>query len=128
MPTNLEGLETALRTEFSSDVSFAASLPSTFTTPSVVVAPADPYLEVSSMGEVKESWDVLVCVSTKDNKSSIAQMRQLSLRVMRAVQSVGAIWRSAGGPRLTGGDDRTKVVSVNRVDFKYVPSTEIPTP
>lgn len=116
----------ALRTEFTGEVSFAPSLPSTLTTPSVVVVPADPFLENETFGEIRESWDILAVVSFKDKASGVDQMRELSLRIRNVVARNGGYWQSAT-PRSPIGDDQSKVISVNSIYFKY-PTTEITNP
>jgi hypothetical protein len=117
----------ALSAEFGADVSFSGAPPSTFTAPSVVVVPDETFLSPETHGLVKESWEVLVVVSLKDPAKGIEQMRQISLRVMRAAHSVGAVWRSATGPFVVGGDtNKSLVASKNKVDFKYPPVDHLP--
>jgi hypothetical protein len=93
----------------------------------VVVVPAEPFIEPATHGLVKETWEVLVVVSLKDPEKGIDQMRQISLRVMRAAQPIGAVWRSASSPHVVS-PDKGLVASKNKIDFKYPPADELPTP
>ena len=122
MSSMIERLVEALTHEFANEVVFQPFMPATLTIPSVVVSPGDPFLIPATHGMVEERWDVLVAVAMKDGGSGILQMRDLSLRVLRATVSVGGIWREASGPRrLT--DDRQSVVSSNTISFRYQPPT-----
>jgi hypothetical protein len=122
MPTMIERLTTALATEFANEVVFSEAPPSTVSVPSVIVSPADPYLLPSTRGAVEERWDVLVAVSLKNKAVGIAQLRDISLRVHKAANSVGATWHSASGPRsLLDEKGRSSVISANLVTFQYPP-------
>lgn len=125
MTDGLDRLEQALRDEFKTEVAFHSSIPSVLRAPSVVVTPGDPYLDPGTHGTVVERWDVLVVVSTIDSASGIKQMRDLSLRVRKAVTGVGALWRRASGPRLPSGTEQVKglVLSVNQIEFRFDPGS-----
>ena len=122
MTTMIERLTDALAAEFANEIVFAAAPPAVISVPSVIVSPSDPYLEPWTHGMIQEHWDVLVAVSLKDKATGLAQMRDLSLRVHRVANSVGAIWRSASGPRrLLDEQGRASVISSNLVSFQYPP-------
>lgn len=118
-------LTAALTAEFTGEIIFAEAVPAVLSVPSVVVSPGDPYLEPSTHGTITERWNVLVVVSLKDKISGLNQMRELSLRVQRAVNSAGGTWRSASGPRTLGDEARLSVISENVVTFSYAPATQI---
>ena len=115
---------TALRVEFSGDVTFMAQVPKQVTPPSVVVSPGDTYLEPRDVAGslIREHWIVFVAVSTKNMAGGLNTMRENSLRVRRAANSVGAVWTGASGPRRLAyqqtGDTET-VVSFNNIHFRY---------
>lgn len=111
----------ALAEEFAQEVVFYPSPPSALTAPSVAVIPGDPFLEPNTQGLVLERWDVWIVASLKSPDKGASQMRDLSLRVMRVAQKVGAVWRNASGPRRLADASTQEVVSINRVDFKYPP-------
>ncbi len=115
----------ALAAEFNQQVVFYPSPPSTITAPSVAVIPGDPFLEPETQGLVLERWDVWAVASLKSPDKGPTQMRELSLRVARAAQSVGATWRNATGPRRLSDPQAQEVVSINRIDMKYPPSAVI---
>jgi hypothetical protein len=120
--TTLDKLTTALASEFKNEVVFASAPPSTVSVPSVIVSPADPFLLPWSHGGIQERWDILVAVSLKNKTTGLAQMRDISLRVHKAVNSVGATWHSASGPRrLLDEKGRSSVISANLVTFQYPP-------
>lgn len=118
----IETLVQALKDEFSREVKFHPSIPSTVTAPAVIVSPGDPFLENSTAAArgVKESWDILVVVSLVAPERGLAQMRDLSLRVRDVVSAVGGHWESASGPRQSD-PDATQIASFNRVTFRYTP-------
>lgn len=125
----------ALAAEFAgSSVGFAATPPKTFDAPSVVVTPGEPFLEVHAGGarpetvRIKERWEVLVVVSMKDTGAGIDQMRQNSLRVMRAVSRPGSVWTGASPPqKVTAAQpDREYAAATNQVHFVYEASTQLP--
>lgn len=123
MSDTIDALVTALKAEFT-DVIFTPTIPSTVSPPSVVVAPGDPFLESSTTGAtgmVMERWDILTAVSVAEPGPGIDKMRDLSLRVRRAVSSVGGVWRNASGARRLQGaaENEPTVVSVNTVTFLY---------
>jgi hypothetical protein len=126
LPSDVASLVSALSTEFTdSDVSYAAAIPTTFTAPSVVVAPGDPFLSPGTYGAITEVWDILVVVSFRDKAAGLVQMRDLSLRVRRVVSSVGARWVSASGPRVRQEEqNKDFVISVNRIEFHHLPTEE----
>ena len=118
--TVLDRLHQALSDKFEGEVTYASSIPTTFTAPSVVVAPGDPFLEPHSFGAVRERWDILVVVNFSDKKAALTQMRDISLRVREAVSVVGATWVSASGPRTRDGEqNRNLVLSVNQIHFVH---------
>lgn len=112
----------ALSAEFASEVIFHPAPPSVISAPSVAVIPGDPFLEPETQGLVRERWDVWVAASLKSPDRGAADMREISLRVMRAAHSVGGVWRNASGPRRLAESQTMQIVSVNRIDFKYSPS------
>jgi len=116
----IEKLVEALTAEFQGDVVFTASVPPTITPPSVVVAPGEPFIVPSTHGTVQESWRVLVAVSIKEPKTGIDKMRELSLRVRKAVVSVGGLWVQAGGPYQAQQTNALTVISANEVHLKYL--------
>ena len=127
----IDALIEALRSEFEGEVQYHASIPSTFSAPSVVVTPGDPFLEPRDAAGslVRENWNVLVCVSLKEAGTGISQMRELSLRVRKASKSVGAVWLSASGPRRLQGEataSPTQVLSVNELHFRYDSESIVP--
>lgn len=126
MPTQIERMHEALRTEFTTTagVTYQSTLPKQAQADSVVVAPGDPYIQNGTHGAVIETWEVLVVVPMKDTESGLETMRKLSLRVRDAVSKVGASWQEASGPRALQRSAQQKqlVLSVNRVQFKYDPS------
>lgn len=126
--SNVTTLTTALSDEFAgSEISFSATPPNTFTSPSVVVTPADPHLITDTHGMVREVWEVLVVVSLRDVAKGLSQMRQNSLRVMRAVHTQGAVWKTASAPHTVPSDNnKSLVASKNRVEFRYQPAEELP--
>ena len=117
----IDKLVEALSAEFQGDVIFVASVPATITPPSVIVAPGEPFLNPGTMGAVEENWRVLVAVSIKEPKLGIDKMRDLSLRVRRAVQKVGGLWRLTGGPYAASQTNSQTVISANEITFKYLP-------
>jgi hypothetical protein len=120
----IDKLVEALTDEFAGDVVFVASVPATITPPAVIVAPGEPFLNPGTMGTVEENWRVLVAVSIKEPKLGIDKMRDLSLRVRRAVNSVGGLWRLAGGPYSTMQTNAQMVISANEITFKYLDQGE----
>jgi hypothetical protein len=119
----LDELLSALQAEFDSDVQFHANLPANFTAPSVVVAPDDPFIEPTTHGLVNEHWNILVVYSATAPDRNVTQMRQNSLRVMRAVHSVGALWvRTTGPRRATANEADTTQLVQNQITFRYSPS------
>ena len=111
----------ALSSEFSSEVVFHNAPPATITAPAVAVIPGDPFIEPETQGLVRERWDVWVAASLKAPDRGAADMRSISLRVMRSAHSVGALWRMASGPRRLADSQSQQIVSVNRIEFKYLP-------
>ncbi len=111
----------ALSSEFAGEVVFHNAPPSSVTAPSVIVIPGDPFLEPETQGLVRERWDVWVAASLKSPDRGAADMRSISLRTKRAAHSVGAIWRNASGPRRLAATQDQQIVSVNRIEFKYLP-------
>jgi hypothetical protein len=127
----IDTLIEALRTEFGGEVQYHASVPSTFTAPSVVVTPGDPFIEPRDAAGnlVRENWNVLVCVSLKESATGIEQMRELSLRVKKVSRAVGAVWLGASGPRRLASEatgSPTQVLSVNDIHFRYDSTSIVP--
>ena len=112
----------ALKAEFDSDVIFHPAPPPTFTAPSVAVIPGDPFLEPETQGVVRERWDIWVAVSAKSPDRGAADMREISLRVMRAAHKVGAVWVRASGPRTLREQQTQLVISIGRIEIKYSPA------
>ena len=127
MSSNLDALVAALTAEFTLEVVFSPTLPSSLTAPSVVVTPSDPYIEPRTGGAnlVTENWDVLVAVNIAEVGPGIDMMRDLSLRVRRAAAGTGATWRSASGPRRLAGETTAIVFSINEVSFYYNPQDHL---
>jgi len=84
-----------LRTEFEGEVAFHATVPANPTAPSIIVAPADPFLEPGTHGTVRESWDVLVAFRIDAPERNVGPMRDYSLRIRAAAARAGAVWESA---------------------------------
>jgi hypothetical protein len=119
----IDKLTEALREEFSQEVVFYASPPSSVTAPSVAIIPGDPFLEPNTQGMVLERWDVWVVASTKSADKGAATMRELSLRVAGVAQKIGATWRNSSGPRRLTDPQAQEVVCITRIDMKYPPSS-----
>lgn len=124
MSSTLDALITALTAEFTDEVIFMPTIPSTISAPSVVVAPGEPWLEPSTTGTagmIQERWDILTAVSVAEPGPGVDLMRNLSLRVRKAVSGAGAVWRNASGARrLAAMGDQTQIVfSLNTVTFNY---------
>lgn len=122
MPDNLDRLLEALKTEFTGDITFHASVPSTISPPAVIVMPADPFIENATHGGVRETWDILVAVSLKEPGRGITVARNISLRVRASSALMGAHWHQASGFRV--GDQAANsqmAVTVNTVSFIYEP-------
>lgn len=131
MSSNLDAVVTALTAEFNLTVVFVPSLPTSLTAPSVVVAPGDPFQEPYvgggiAGGGVLERWDILTVVSWSEQKPGLDLMRDLSLRVRRAVLGTGAAWRGASSPRRLATQQSNVVFSVNTVEFAYDPAQHLP--
>lgn len=131
MSSTLDAIVTALTAEFTTEIIFSASIPSVLTAPSVVVAPGDPFIEPSAIGGgsgdglVVERWDILAVVSISSPKEGIDTMRNLSLRVRRAVGKNGAVWAQASGTRRLANDNSLNVFSLNTVSFIYDPAQHL---
>jgi hypothetical protein len=117
-----------LRSEFEGEVAFHATVPANPTAPSIIVAPADPFLEPGTHGTVRESWDVLVAFRIDAPERNVGPMRDYSLRIRAAAARAGAVWESASGPRRLGDDKSTIAVSANRIHYRYPPPTERESP
>lgn len=130
--TNLDALITALKSELDGEISFSPAPPLTWQAPSVVVVP-DPesFLEIHSAGaslemsKVREQWEVLVVASMKDTAAGINQLRKNSLRVAKALSSVGGVWHGAVIRSVGDESNRSLVASVNSVSFVYKPNQEL---
>lgn len=130
MSSNLDAVIAALTAEFDLEVVFVPTLPTSLTAPSVVVAPGDPYLEPYAQGGigggmVLERWDILAVVNVSEPKAGLDLMRDLSLRVRRAVTVTGAVWDEASGPRRLATEQSSLVFSVNTITFKYDPAQHL---
>lgn len=132
MSSTLDAIVAALTAEFDLEVVFQATMPTALTAPSVVVVPSpdENYLEPATSGGVGtslilERWNVLAVVNISEPKSGLDQMRDLSLRVRRAIMNTGAVWRSATGPRRLAADNSNVVFSENAIDFKYDPAQHL---
>lgn len=90
---------------------------------SVVVRPGTPFIEPSTHGMVRETWDVLVVVNTAQPDKGVAALRKLSLRVARAAHSVGALWDGAPEVGRFGDDANAKTALSNTVRFRYSPDS-----
>jgi hypothetical protein len=120
----IQTLIEALEAEFDQLVSFSPTVPKQITPPAVVVSPGEPYLEPREAASsiIRERWSVVVAVSVHDPGAGLTLMRELSLRVRRASNRVGAVWQSATGPRRLADDTTANtgtVVSINEVQFRY---------
>ena len=120
----MELLEAALTEEFDGEVIFAPWLPPTITPPAVVVAPGRPFLVPSTHGGVTETWRVMVAVSVKEPRLALSQIRGLGLRVRKAAQSVGAVWRDTDGPDPSSTTQSQIVVSITEIAFRYLATEE----
>lgn len=119
----IQALLQALRTGLVDfEVSFHESAPNKLFPPSVIVTPGDPFLEPATQGLIQEHWEILVCMNRTANDRGVSAYRNVSLAVVGAVQSVGAVWEETSGPRLVDGEDTSYVLVVNRVRFKYAPA------
>lgn len=130
MSSTLDAIVAALAAEFTTEVVFSPTIPAVLTAPSVVVAPGDPFIEPSTQGGiagggVQERWDILCVVSITSPKEGIDAMRNLSLRVRRAVSTTGARWNQASGARRLATDNSLNVFSLNTVTFIYDPSQHL---
>ena len=132
MSTTLDAVVEALRDEFELDVAYASKPPTTLTAPSIVVAPSwdENYLEPATTGGVAsglilERWNILVVVNISDPGEGLRMMRDLSLRVRKAIMNTGAVWRNASGARQSATDNSNVVFSVNSIDFKYDPAQHL---
>lgn len=123
---SISDLYAALKQEFEADVTFYPTIPSVITPPAIVIMPSDPFLEIATHSTVKETWDVLVAVGIKDTESAVILARDLSLRVARAANSVGAVWGGAAGLTVPESIQTMHAVAVNKVMFKYVPDLDGP--
>lgn len=117
----LDRLLAALRAEFS-DVTLYVAPPKSYTAPSVVVRPGNPFLVPSNHGLVDETWEVLVLVSAAAPDKGVASMRRLSLRIMRAAHSVGARWEGAPEAGRFEDESSAKVALSNTIRFRYSPA------
>lgn len=118
----IDTLLTALQDEFEGGVQFHSNIPATFTAPSVVVAPGDPFLSPGTHGHIEERWDILVVYNTTAPDRNIRQLRENSLKIRRAVGSVGALWQLTTGPRKASQEPSdVKALVINQVSFKYSP-------
>lgn len=121
----IESLLTALRAEFdNTEVSFFPEPPVNAVAPSVAVYPGDPFLVPREAAStlIREQWNVRVIVSASNTSSGVKQMRRNSLKVRKAVLSVGAVWEGAEGPiGITGeGQQNIQFVFVNNpIHFRY---------
>lgn len=130
--TNSDRLLEALEAEFGSTsenpVLLQPNPPATFTAPSVVVTPGDPFLTPNTVGQlglVVERWEVLVVVSMTDKSVGINQIREISHRVRNSISRAGGRWLFASGPRRPQGQDgSSQILCINTVEFK----TSGPTP
>lgn len=120
--TTPEIIEAALASEFGGDVVFLPAPPTSYVPPAVVVVPDDPFHNPGTHGTVEEHWRVTVAVSFKEPRAGFAQLRDLSLRLAKAVQSAGAVWEETRGPASTGANTGT-VLAEGAVRFKYPPPT-----
>lgn len=120
--SNIDRVVAALKTEFEGEVAFSDTIPSNVTPPAVIVAPANPFLENTTHGLILEAWDVLVVVSWKEKEAGLKQMRDLSLRVRKAVTGVGAVWTGASGPATSGEVVQGQIMSINGVRLRYNPN------
>lgn len=118
----IDSLLSALRAALDEEVTFYDSVPNKFFANSVIVAPADPFIQPTTMGLVTESWQVLVVMSKGLPDKGVARLRDISLRIRSAVSSVGAQWQGTSGPRTVSDDNVEHVLMVNDVMFKYDPA------
>lgn len=114
----------ALKAEFGREVTIYGSMPASISTPSIIVAPGEPFLVNSTFKNgIEEKWNVLVSTKMNTDDRGTDKLRELSLRVRRAVTSIGAIWDSGQQPAIPtnmAGQVETNVLLVsNVVRFKY---------
>lgn len=118
----LDALVEALRAEFDGvPVTLYLAPPTSYTAPAVVVQPGDPFLDNGTVGRIEERWDIAVLTNPAQPDKGVRQMREHSLRIRRAVSSVGAVWEGAGTPQALDTEQKTAVF--NRVRFKYDPDS-----
>jgi hypothetical protein len=117
-----ERLHQALRTEFA-DVVLHLEQPASFTAPSVVVKPGQPFLEIGTNGTIEEHWHVLVVANKAAADMGVGTMRKLSLKVRRAAHSVGAIWEGTNQPEVLKDESKTLAILTNTVRFRYLPDS-----
>ncbi len=113
----------ALRTQLGDDIAtLHENIPNKITPPSVIVTPGDPFLTPATHGLIEERWDVLVAMNRTSPDRGVAGFRELSMAVMSAAHSIGAIWEETSGPRTVGDGDSSYVLVVNKVRLKYAPA------
>lgn len=116
----IDRLVQALQQEFT-DVNLYLAPAKSYNTPSVAVRPGTPFIEVTTHGLVRETWDVLVLVNSNQPDKGVAALRKLSLRIRRAAHSVGAIWDGAADVGQFQDESNTKIALANIVRFRYTP-------
>lgn len=130
MSSTLDAVILALETEFTLEIAFSPTIPTALTAPSVVVHPAADYIEPETLGGagglVRERWNILCVVNVSEAKPGLDLMRNLSLRVRKALLGTGAVWRGSSGPQRLASDNSNLVFSVNEIDFKYDPAQHLP--
>jgi len=121
----IDRLITALRDEFDGVAPVLEAVPGTLAPGTVVVAPGDPFLDAGTQATITERWDVLVVFKTTGKDRGVATFREWSLKVRRAVSSVGGLWIQARPPTRANPDANSQVALVaNEISFRYQPESE----
>lgn len=114
----IEELITALKDEFTGDVNFYPKVPSKgIMPPAVAVLPGDPFIVVGTHGAMQERWNITVYANLANSAMAVNQLRDLSLRVLGVVNSLGAVWVQADA--IAQIEDSSVIVSSNQIYFRY---------
>lgn len=119
----IDDLILALKAEFGVEYVVYTSPPSTLVAPSVIIRPGEPFLANGTHRLIEERWQIVVTAKLTAPDSGVGRLREMSLRVRRAVSTVGAMWIAADAPA-TLASDSSAVLSVdNEIMFRYDPTT-----
>lgn len=130
-PPIIAKLIDSLRSEFGGiAVEVHEALPRQISPNRVVIAPAEPWLTPSTHNEMTEHWDVLAVANATAPDRGVTQLREMSVRILRAVHRVGAVWERSSTPMVpeeaTGPQTATFVV--NGIRFRWYPEFTDPDP